>query len=44
MRMVHPHPAGASGRKPMVGVLCCNEIADRPIQAVATRFIEPLVR
>jgi putative glutamine amidotransferase len=28
----------------MVGVLCCNEISDRPIQAVATRFIEPLVR
>lgn len=28
----------------MIGVLCCNEISDRPIQAVATRFIEPLVR
>ena len=42
--MVHPRPAGDSGRKPLVGVLCCNEISDRPIQAVATRFIEPLVR
>lgn len=27
---------------PLIGVLCCNEIADRPIQAVATRFIRPL--
>jgi putative glutamine amidotransferase len=30
--------------KPVIGVLCCNEIADRPIQAVASRFIEPLSR
>lgn len=30
--------------KPVIGVLCCNEIADRPIQAVATRFVDPLVR
>lgn len=30
--------------KPVIGVLCCNEIAERPIQAVATRFVEPLVR
>jgi len=30
--------------KPVIGVLCCNEIVDRPIQAVATRFVEPLVR
>ncbi|WP_200912532.1 gamma-glutamyl-gamma-aminobutyrate hydrolase family protein [Sphingomonas sp. Leaf242] len=30
--------------KPVIGVLCCNEIASRPIQAVATRFVEPLVR
>ncbi len=30
--------------KPVIGVLCCNEIADRPIQAVATRFVHPLVR
>ena len=28
--------------KPVIGVLCCNEFADRPIQAVASRFIEPL--
>lgn len=27
---------------PLIGVLCCNEVADRPIQAVATRFIRPL--
>ncbi|OAN63176.1 peptidase C26 [Sphingomonas sp. TDK1] len=25
-------------------MLCCNEVADRPIQAVASRFIEPLSR
>lgn len=30
--------------KPIVGVLCCNELVDRPIQAVASRFIEPLSR
>ncbi|WP_380788737.1 gamma-glutamyl-gamma-aminobutyrate hydrolase family protein [Sphingomonas sp. R86521] len=30
--------------KPVIGVLCCNEVADRPIQAVATRFVHPLVR
>ena len=31
-----------TGRKPIVGVMCCNEVAGRPIQAVATRFIRPL--
>lgn len=30
--------------KPLIGVLCCNEVAERPIQAVASRFIEPLSR
>lgn len=34
---------GCAGR-PLIGVLCCNEVAERPIQAVATRFIDPLVR
>lgn len=29
--------------KPLIGVLCCNETAERPIQAVASRFIDPLV-
>jgi putative glutamine amidotransferase len=28
----------------VIGVVCCNEVADRPIQAVATRFIDPLVQ
>jgi putative glutamine amidotransferase len=28
----------------VIGVVCCNEVADRPIQAVATRFINPLVQ
>ncbi|QAY75761.1 gamma-glutamyl-gamma-aminobutyrate hydrolase family protein [Sphingosinicella sp. BN140058] len=30
--------------RPVIGVLCCNEQAGRPIQAVASRFIEPLAR
>ena len=29
--------------KPLIGVLCCNEVAERPIQTVASRFIDPLV-
>jgi putative glutamine amidotransferase len=29
-------------RKPVIGVLCCNEHSARPIQVVASRFIEPL--
>ena len=32
------------GRKPVIGLMCGNEVANRPIQAVATRFIEPLVQ
>jgi putative glutamine amidotransferase len=31
-----------SARKPVIGVLCCNDVADRPVQVVATRFVEPL--
>ena len=31
-------------RKPIIGLMCGNEVAGRPIQAVATRFIEPLVK
>ena len=34
----------AGAARPVIGVLCCNEVAGRPIQAVATRFVEPLVR
>lgn len=30
--------------RPAIGVLCCNEVSDRPIQAVASRFVEPLAR
>lgn len=30
--------------RPIVGVLCCNEALDRPVQTVATRFIAPLSR
>lgn len=31
-------------RRPVIGVLCCNEMAERAVQVVATRFIEPLSR
>ena len=34
---------GWSNRRPLVGIMCCNEFADRPVQCVATRFIKPLV-
>jgi putative glutamine amidotransferase len=30
--------------RPLIGVLCCNEKAERPVQQVASRFINPLVR
>lgn len=30
--------------RPVIGVVCCNEVAERPIQAVATRFVDPLAR
>ncbi len=30
--------------RPLVGIMCCNEFAQRPVQAVATRFIEPVAR
>jgi gamma-glutamyl-gamma-aminobutyrate hydrolase PuuD len=39
-RRFDPAPCAA---RPVIGVLCCNEVSERPIQAVATRFIEPLV-
>ena len=39
-RSFSPSPCAA---RPVIGVLCCNEVSERPIQAVATRFIESLV-
>ncbi|MBN2971600.1 gamma-glutamyl-gamma-aminobutyrate hydrolase family protein [Roseomonas aeriglobus] len=30
-------------RRPVVGIMCGNEVAGRPIQAVASRFLDPLV-
>ncbi|WP_326525539.1 gamma-glutamyl-gamma-aminobutyrate hydrolase family protein [Sphingomonas sp.] len=30
--------------KPVLGIMCVNEVAGRPIQAVATRFVEPVAR
>lgn len=31
-------------RKPVIGVLCCNETVQRPVQVVASRFVAPLAR
>ncbi|MCU6455146.1 gamma-glutamyl-gamma-aminobutyrate hydrolase family protein [Sphingomonas sp. A2-49] len=36
--------AADPARRPVIGVLCCNEVADRPVQVVASRFVEPLTR
>ncbi len=33
---------GGIPRKPVIGVLCCNEVVDRPVQVVASRFVKPL--
>ncbi len=33
---------GSIPRKPVIGVLCCNEVVDRPVQVVASRFVAPL--
>ena len=30
--------------RPLIGVLCCNEVAERAVQVVASRFIDPLSR
>lgn len=34
----------ATRARPVIGVLCCNEVAERPVQAVASRFVAPLAR
>ena len=44
MRRFACHRDDAGPVKPVIGVVCCNEMAERPIQAVATRFVAPLVR
>ncbi|WP_203309025.1 MULTISPECIES: gamma-glutamyl-gamma-aminobutyrate hydrolase family protein [Sphingomonas] len=31
-----------NGVRPLVGIVCCNEQAGRPVQAVASRFVAPL--
>lgn len=36
-----PGPA-ATPRRPVIGLLCCNEQAGRPVQVVASRFVAPL--
>ena len=37
-------PAMGETRKPVIGVLCCNETVQRPVQVVASRFVAPLAR
>ncbi len=39
-----PQGSHSKSGKPVIGVLCCNEYFDRPIQSVASRFIDPLAR
>jgi putative glutamine amidotransferase len=34
----------AAARRPLVGVMCSNEVAGRPVQVVASRFVAPLSR
>lgn len=41
MQLISIEPGG---RKATIGVVCCNEEVDRPVQSVSTRFIEPIVR
>jgi putative glutamine amidotransferase len=31
-----------TGLRPVIGLVCCNELARRPIQAMASRFLAPL--
>lgn len=31
-------------RRPVIGIMCANEVAARPVQSVATRFIAPVTR
>lgn len=31
-------------RRPVIGIMCANEIAARPVQSVATRFIAPVTQ
>ena len=44
MNALAPRMRPAAERRPVIGVLCCNETLDRPVQVVASRFVEPLSR
>lgn len=41
---MHARAQLSSETRPAIGVLCCNEVAERPVQTVASRFVEPLAR
>ena len=34
--------AAPAAVRPVLGIMCCNEFAGRPVQAVSTRFLPPL--
>ena len=34
--------AVSAAPRPVLGIMCCNEFAGRPVQAVSTRFLPPL--
>lgn len=38
------HAEERTTRRPVLGIMCGNEDAGRPVQAVATRFVEPVAR
>ena len=45
MRFWNPARRGRTEAvRPLIGVLCCNEYFDRPVQTVASRFLEPIAR
>lgn len=44
MHFLSPPLQRSSTPKPLVGVLCSNDFHDRPVQSVATRFIDPLTQ
>ncbi len=45
---LHTRPCGNRAApaevRPVLGIMCCNEFADRPVQAVSTRFLPPLAK
>jgi putative glutamine amidotransferase len=40
--LARPAAPERAATRPVIGLLCCNERLDRPVQAVANRFVRPL--